>query len=204
MCMTGGTDGKKLSKKPCELVPDTESFIIRLDNQVTCCIERNINNFVTKLTSTPNIRVRGVGNQLIPARVMGAVLWKIEDDSGVTHDILYPGTLYIPELEMCLMSPQSWCQSANDNFPKKHGTWQYQTAESFVMEWNQRKFRRIFTWDRRTNTGRLRSSPGTKHCHAFAECIKHEHIAYEAAHVIPDDHMESSCDCSQSKSTLGA
>jgi hypothetical protein len=64
------------------------------------------------------------------------------------------------------------------------------------MEWDQRKFRRTVHWDRRTNTGRMRSAPGTKHYRAFVsihdqkqECRKHEHVAY--AHVIPDDRTGS-------------
>jgi hypothetical protein len=124
---------------------------------------------------------------------------------------MYPGTMYIPELEMCLTLPQSWCQSANENFPKNDGTWQYQTAESFVMEWDQCKFRRTVPWDRHTNTGILQSAPGNKHYRVFAavhdikqECSKNEHVAYEAAHVIPDDRTQESCDSSQERLSLGA
>jgi hypothetical protein len=54
-----------LSDRPCEFLPDTDSFMIGLDNHATCCIENDVHNFVTKLTPTPNIRVRGVGNQLM-------------------------------------------------------------------------------------------------------------------------------------------
>jgi hypothetical protein len=160
-------------------VPDTESFIIGLYNHATCCMENDVYNFVTKLTPTPNIRVRGVGNQLMMAKGKGTVLWKIEDDNGVVHEKLFPSTMYIPELKLCILSPQSWCQSAEDNFPRCNGTWQY-------------------PWNRRTNTGRMRLVPGTKHYRAFAyvhgqqqECHKHEHVAYPA-HVIPDDRTEAS------------
>jgi hypothetical protein len=74
-----------LSNKPCEFVSDTDSFMIGLDNHATCCMENNVHNFVTKLTPTPNIRVRGVGNQLMEAKGKGTVLWKIEDDNGVVQ-----------------------------------------------------------------------------------------------------------------------
>jgi hypothetical protein len=99
-------------------VPDTDSFLIGLDNHATCCMDNTIHNFVTKLTPTPNIRVRGVENQLMTAKGKGTVLWKIEDNIGVVHERLFPGTLYIQDLKMCLLSPQPWCQSANDHFPK--------------------------------------------------------------------------------------
>jgi hypothetical protein len=84
----------------CEFVPDTDSFMIGLDNHSKCCMENNVHNFVTKLTPTPNIRVRGVGNQLMEAKGKGRVLCKIEDDKGVVHDKLFPGTMYIPELKL--------------------------------------------------------------------------------------------------------
>jgi hypothetical protein len=81
-----------LSHIPCEFVPDTDSFMICLENHATCCMDNDVHNFVTKLTPTPNIRVRGVGNQLMEAKGKGTVLWKIEDDNGVVHKKLFPGT----------------------------------------------------------------------------------------------------------------
>jgi hypothetical protein len=68
-------------------------------------MDNNVHNFITKLTPTPNIMVRCMGNQLMPATGRGTVLWKIEDDDGIVHDLLFPRTYYIPELKMCLMSP---------------------------------------------------------------------------------------------------
>jgi hypothetical protein len=134
MCETD-TCCQGLSDRPCEFVPETNSFLIGLDTNVTCCMENIIHNFVTKLTPTPNIRVRGVGNQLMTAKGRGPVLWNIEDNNGVLHENMFPITLYIPDLNMCLLSPQSWCQSANDHFLRRDGTWQYQTADIFVREW---------------------------------------------------------------------
>jgi hypothetical protein len=60
--------------RPCEFVSDTDYFLIGLDNHATCCMENDVHNFVTKLTPTPNIRVRGVGNQLMTAKGRGTVL----------------------------------------------------------------------------------------------------------------------------------
>jgi hypothetical protein len=58
-------------------------------------------------------------------------------------------------------------------------------------------------WDRRTNIGSLRSAPGINHYHAFTvvhdehqECHKHERVSYKA-HVIVDDHTETSGNHSQ-------
>jgi hypothetical protein len=57
-------------------------------------MDNSIQNFITKLTPTPNIRVRGVGNQFMSAKWRGVVLWKVEDNNGVVRDMLFPGTLY--------------------------------------------------------------------------------------------------------------
>jgi hypothetical protein len=198
-----------MSDRPCEFVPDTYSFLICLDNHATCCMENDVHNFVTKLTPTPNIRLMGVGNQLMTAKGRGTVLWKIEDDNRVVHEKLFPRTLYIPDLKLFLFSPHLWCQLADDHFPRRDGTWQYQTADSFVMEWDQRNFCRTVPWDRRTNNGCIISAPGTKHYRVFAdvhdqqqEFRKHEHVAYPA-HVIPDDRTEASGERNQTQSTAG-
>jgi hypothetical protein len=63
-------------------------------------IDNNIHNFVTKLTPTPNIRIRDVGNHLMPEKVRCTVMWKIEDNNGLVPDKLFPGTMYIPEQKM--------------------------------------------------------------------------------------------------------
>jgi hypothetical protein len=198
-----------MSARPCEFVLDTDYFLIGLDNHVSCCMENDVHNFVTKLAPTPNIRVRGVGNQLMTTKGRGTVLCKIEDDNGVVHEKLFTRTLYIPDLKLCLMSPQSWCQSADDDFPRRDGTWQYQTADNFVMEWDQCKFHHTVPWDHRTSTGRMRSAPGIKHYRAFAathdqhqDYRKHEHVAYPA-HVLTDDRKEASDERDQTQSTAG-
>jgi hypothetical protein len=77
MCVTD-TCCRGLSDQPCEFLPDTNYFLIGLDNHTTCFVDNNIHNFVTKLTPTPKIRVRGVGNQRMAAKVGCTVLWKID------------------------------------------------------------------------------------------------------------------------------
>jgi hypothetical protein len=77
------------------------------------------------------------------------------------------------------------------------------------MEWDKHTFRRTVPWDRRTNTGHMRSAPRTKHYRAFAaahnqhqDCRRHEHVAYPT-HVIPDDWKEASDERDQIPSTAG-
>jgi hypothetical protein len=133
MCDTD-TCCQGLSERSCEFVTDIYSVLKGLYNNVTCCMDNNIHNFITKLAPTPNIRIRGVGNHLMPAKGKGTVLWKIEDNNELVHNKLFIGTLYIPELKMCLLYPKLWCQSVVDHVPKEDGTWQYQAADIFFME----------------------------------------------------------------------
>jgi hypothetical protein len=53
-------------------------------------MENDVHNCVTKLTPTPNIRARGVWNQLMMVKGKGTVLWTVEDDNGVVYEKLFP------------------------------------------------------------------------------------------------------------------
>jgi hypothetical protein len=68
---------------------------------------------------------------------------------------------------------------------------------------------RTIPWDRRTNTGCMRSAPGTKHYRVFTavhdqhqECRKHENVAYPE-HVIPNNRTDASGEHDQTQSTVG-
>ena len=45
-----------------------------------------------------------------------------KNDNNKMHEIKIPGTLFVKELEMRLLSPQHWCQLAEDNKPTPDGT----------------------------------------------------------------------------------
>ena len=60
------------------------------------------------------------------------------------------------------MSPQHWSQVADDNTPEHYGTWCATYADSIVLEWDQRRYRRNIPLSSRTNVGMLRTAPGTK------------------------------------------
>jgi hypothetical protein len=42
---------------------------------------------------------------------IGTVQWNIQDDKGKMHTITLPGTYYIPDAEIRMLSPQHWAPS---------------------------------------------------------------------------------------------
>jgi hypothetical protein len=48
--------------------------------------------------------IAGINGRVIPVKGRGTVKWKIEDDDGVIHEIKIKNALYVPEMQMCLLS----------------------------------------------------------------------------------------------------
>ena len=102
--------------------------------------------------------VVGAGGNL-KVKGEGTIVWKIQDDDGSQHDLTIKDCLYVPDLQICLLSPQHWAQQARDDFPKKDGTWCATYAGGCQMQWNQRKYTKTIHHDPKTNTPRLYTVP---------------------------------------------
>ena len=99
---------------------------------------------------TPTTRkVKGIsGNSSDLGRVMqGTIQWDLEDDDGVTHCILLPNSYYVPGATSKLLSPQHWAQMAKDNRPLPRGTWCATHHDVIILEWGQRRYRRMIRLD---------------------------------------------------------
>jgi len=137
---------------------DTDSVTIGVDNHCSKCMSNNIDHFITELSPTPNTMVVGAGGNL-KVKGEGTIVWKIQDDDGSQHDLTIKDCLYVPDLQICLLSPQHWAQQARDDFPKKDGTWCATYAGGCQMQWNQRKYTKTIQHDPKTNTPRLYTVP---------------------------------------------
>ena len=96
---------------------DSDSFIIGVDNQASCCMTNKKSHFITPIERLPHQRVKGIGG-LVQAKGRGTIRWKVEDDDGRVHTFDIPNSLYVPDLPICLLCPQHWAKEANDHFPK--------------------------------------------------------------------------------------
>jgi len=194
-------DQSSYFKSPQTMDFDTDSFLIGIDNHASRTITNNVRHFVTPLSkpSKTRCRIRGISKQLLQVKGEGTVLWKWEDDNGNVHNHYIDGVLYVPDAPFCLLSPQHWSQQANDNLPKKHGTWCATFDDECVLYWKQQQCQRTIPWDPVTNTARFRSAGGSYKYRVFAatqdahaDIEANEHVVFQSVnsdgpHIIPDE-----------------
>ena len=66
-----------------------------------------------------------------------SILRAFDDDDGISHTFLIPGSLYIPDSPARLFSPQHWAQEAKDQSPMPRGTWCATYEDAIVIQWDQ-------------------------------------------------------------------
>lgn len=77
-----------------KFTPDTDSFPIRINTHASFSMSNNRKHFDDPIKPTITSTVKGAGGAL-PFEGIGAVQWKIKDDTGKMHVFNIPGTLYI-------------------------------------------------------------------------------------------------------------
>jgi len=180
-----------------QLLFDTDSFVIGIDNHASRCISNDIRHFVTPITPTRGVkhRVKALGKHMLNVKGEGTVLWKWEDDDGRVHSHYIDGALYVPDADLCLLSPQHWAQQAKDNHPKPYGTWCATLEDKDILYWKQNQYKRTVPMNPSTNTGRFRSAGGSLKYQLYAAVQdayngveEQEHVVYQAdVHIIPPD-----------------
>jgi hypothetical protein len=81
---------------------DTDAKAIRIDNCASYCISNDKRDFITPLKKV-NKKLKGLGGTLSEI-YSGTIKWSIEDDDGVSHDIVIPNGLYVKESPSELLS----------------------------------------------------------------------------------------------------
>ena len=91
---------------------DTDSVTLRIDNCCTMSVTTSRRDFID--VPMPITRpVDGIAGGLEATHV-GTVKWLIEDDQGVTHEFILPGTLLVKDMPSRFLSPQHWVQTAQE------------------------------------------------------------------------------------------
>jgi hypothetical protein len=99
-----------------------DSDIVTL--QVDSCASRCTTNLLQDFVRPPQKvigRVKGMGGDKMAVTAVGTVKWRVDDEDGVSHLFLIPGSLYIPDSPARLFSPQHWAQESKDDVPMKMG-----------------------------------------------------------------------------------
>jgi hypothetical protein len=84
------------------------------------------------------------------------------------HEIKIPNSLYVSELERCLLSPQHWVQEVKDNYPTPKGTRMSQDNEFYYNHWGQAKYQKWIPYDPSTNVPNLYTTALLRAYPAFA------------------------------------
>jgi hypothetical protein len=136
---------------------DADSKRIRVDNCPLYSISNDLSDFIGTPVSIGKT-VRGIGGSINDVKT-GTIQWKIEDDEGQVHEIVLPGSLYIPSSPSKLLSPQHWAQVAQDNVPKQNGTHCTTYADRVVFTWGRNNIKGQSDWTQHEATSR----PCTQH-----------------------------------------
>jgi hypothetical protein len=161
-CSASTTGGKQAR----QVRFDSDSYDIMVDNCCSYSITNSLADYITAPTMA-HVQVRGYADATSNANKVGTVKWRIEDDAGKVHDLLLPGTYYSPKAEHRMLSPQHWCQKANDHKPNRNGTLCVTQADSVILKWDQLRHTRTIPLTPKTNIGVLRSAPGNQKYNAF-------------------------------------
>ncbi len=105
---------------------DMDSFKIGIDNRCCACISCKIDNFVGELKDC-NRTIKGFMGTRTSNVKIETLQWKWLDNTGKEHKFLIPNSYYVPQENMCLLSPQHWAQEMKD-FRPVEGTGEYTNA----------------------------------------------------------------------------
>ena len=149
---------------------DSDSYVIHVDNCASRCITHSLSDFVRPPQKVVG-RVKGMGGDKVAVSAVGTIRWTFDDDDGMTHAFLIPGSLYIPESPARLFSPQHWAQERKDDLPKKNGTWQATFADHVKLVWGQEAYQKRIPLDK-SNVASFTTTAGCKEFRVFRACLE--------------------------------
>ena len=156
---------------------DTDSFRIGVDTLCTRTLSGNKDHF-EDLQLYRGQKVTGISGGLEIAG-QGTFVFRIQSDDGIVDTIKIPHSLYVPGIELPLLSPQHWAETAKDNAPIKFGTKIEADEEGCTLLWKQQTRRKRVLHDPLTKTPIFRTAPGTRRYQAFEATF----MACDASHL---------------------
>ena len=176
---------------------DSDSVVIHVDNCASRCITNSLTDFVRPPQKVIG-RVKGMGGDKVAVAAVGTIRWTFDDDDGMSHAFVIPGSLYIPESPARLFSPQHWAQERKDNVPKKNGTWQATFADHVMLVWGQEAYRKRIPFDK-ANVATFSTTSGCKQFRIFRACLedadgdqeeRESFMAFDATLIVDDEDDE--------------
>ena len=144
--------------------------MIHVDNCACRCITHALSNFMRPPQKVVG-RVKGIGGDKVAVMAISTIRWTFDDNEGMSHAFLIPGSLNIPESPARLFSPQHWTQECKDDTPKKNGTWQATFADHVLLVWGQEAFRKQIPFDK-SNVTTFLTTTGCKQFRMIRACLE--------------------------------
>ena len=160
-----------LARREREVIFNTDSAWVGVDNRCSGCISHVATNFIGELVES-DVAIEGFSGSITRKVMKGTLRWKWTDDDGRTHKFLIPDSFYVPHGGARLLSPQHWAQTQKDRKPT-FGTGEWTDAEKCVLYCDQKWYKKTIYLDTgRSNVATMRLAPGY---HAFkAFCAEAE------------------------------
>ena len=96
---------------------DTDSFQIGIDTFASACMSPEISNFIpnslTPMKTRRTVTSFGKDGPKLQVHMKGTLRWTIEDNDGRKHEFKIKDSLYVPDGNMRLLSPQHWAIASN-------------------------------------------------------------------------------------------
>jgi hypothetical protein len=148
---------------------DTDSFLIGVNSFASVTMATQPEQFEDLILDVGQ-SVQGIEGGLA-IKGHGTFIFNIEDDKGTVHHIKIPDSMYVPDLKFCLLSPQHWhwVQKAHNS---ARGTRMETDADSVILIWGHRNYRRTIPHSRDTNTPVFWTAPTTSTYRAFSAHVE--------------------------------
>jgi hypothetical protein len=143
---------------------DADSGPVGIDNRCTACISHVKSDFVGPLKEISRA-IKGFGGTRTTGVQEGTLRWEWNDDHGVTHEFIIPGSFYVPQGEMRLLSPQHLSQTQKD----KTGTGESTNGVETILYWDGKSSNLHIPLGKRDNVSTFQLAPGYKAFSAFCE-----------------------------------
>jgi hypothetical protein len=115
-----------------EVVFDTDSKPVGIDNRASAYISGDIDDFEGKLEETNQV-IKGFGGTSTRNVYRGTAVLKIEDDDGKVHKDHLPNSYYVPNTKGRLLSPQHWSRELRKQ--GKKGAHSRTDYDRITMNW---------------------------------------------------------------------
>ena len=171
------------SSLPRHLTLDSDSFTLAVDNCASCCMTNSIKDFHSYHRIPRKREITGLGQ--CSSDIIGTVRWTIENDDDKPHTFEIRDCLYVPELQVRLLSPQHWSQQLKEQGIYAHAD---TDADRTLLEWGDN--RRTINLDPASNVSFIRTASSYDKANRVLKALNaitiHDPYCMPA-HIIPDD-----------------